>query len=265
MSTAAGIVITRAASEVNLGFEVTRQVLISPKAIGTASGILLAMGLVSRIAASRVLALGSLTGWMAFQINEQQKVPPRSLSKASPADQGRGRRDAGGAIGSHGSAGGLRPHRPGRRRTGGHSSIASKGLRRQFAEHMGFVLPPIHIRDNLQYCGRMNMRRCSKASNWPSPKCMPAHVLAIDPGTAQRGIIHGLPTKGAGVRVAGTLGSPTAGTGSNGRPYRGRSRVGHRHLCPNSSSGMRTSCWVGRKQQGLLDQLGKITPSSWKK
>jgi type III secretory pathway component EscV len=31
-STAAGIVITRAASEVNLGFEISRQVLISPKA-----------------------------------------------------------------------------------------------------------------------------------------------------------------------------------------------------------------------------------------
>ena len=38
VSTAAGIVVTRAASEANLGFEITRQVLISPKAVGTAAG-----------------------------------------------------------------------------------------------------------------------------------------------------------------------------------------------------------------------------------
>ena len=62
VSTAAGIVITRAASEVNLGFEITRQMLLSSKAVGTASGILLALGLVPGLPHVAFLALGKPDG-----------------------------------------------------------------------------------------------------------------------------------------------------------------------------------------------------------
>ena len=84
VSTAAGIVITRAASEVNLGFEISRQVLISPKAIGTASGILITLGLVPGLPHLAFLALGGLTAWMAYQINEQQKTAEAVPTPASP-------------------------------------------------------------------------------------------------------------------------------------------------------------------------------------
>src|SRR5574340_979801 len=84
VSTAAGIVITRAASEVNLGFEITRQVLISPKAVGTAAGILLALGLVPGLPHLAFLALGGMTAWMAYQINEQQKAAETTPSQTVP-------------------------------------------------------------------------------------------------------------------------------------------------------------------------------------
>jgi flagellar biosynthesis protein FlhA len=69
-----------------------------------------------------------------------------------------------------------------------------KGLRRQFAESMGFVVPPIHIRDNLQlrpneYAIMLKGIEVAKA------EVLPGHVLAIDPGTAQRGMVQGIPTK----------------------------------------------------------------------
>jgi flagellar biosynthesis protein FlhA len=69
-----------------------------------------------------------------------------------------------------------------------------KGLRKQFADTMGFLLPPIHIRDNLQlrpneYAVMLKGVELTKAD------VLPSHVLAIDPGTAQRGLIHGVPTK----------------------------------------------------------------------
>jgi flagellar biosynthesis protein FlhA len=69
-----------------------------------------------------------------------------------------------------------------------------KGLRRQFAETMGFVLPPIHIRDNLQL--KPNQYAVLiKGVEIAKSDVMPSHVLAIDPGTAQKNVVHGIATK----------------------------------------------------------------------
>ncbi len=260
VSTAAGIVITRAASEVNLGFEITRQVLISPKAIGTASGILLAMGLVPGLPHLAFLALGSLTGWMAFQLNEHQKVAATVPEEASPQVKAE---DAAtqvvpldlmevqvgyGLIGLvDGGQGGALLDR-------------IKGLRRQFAEQMGFVLPPIHIRDNLQL--RPNeYAALLKGVELAKSEVMPAHVLAIDPGTAQRGIIHGLPTK-----------EPAFGLPAMWVPEQQREQAqmaGYTVVDPGSAIATHLSELIkrhahellGRQEvQGLLDQLGKNHP-----
>lgn len=260
VSTAAGIVITRAASEVNLGLEITRQVLISPKAIGTASGILLAMGLVPGLPHLAFLALGSLTGWMAFQLNENQKVAVAVPEQESPqvkAEEAATQvvpldlmevQVGYGLIGLvDGGQGGALLDR-------------IKGLRRQFAEQMGFVLPPIHIRDNLQL--RPNeYAALLKGVELAKSEVMPAHVLAIDPGTAQRGIIHGLPTK-----------EPAFGLPAMWVPEQQREQAqmaGYTVVDPGSAIATHLSELIkrhahellGRQEvQGLLDQLGKNHP-----
>ncbi|HMU28492.1 MAG: flagellar biosynthesis protein FlhA [Nitrospira sp.] len=260
VSTAAGIVITRAASEVNLGFEITRQVLISPKAIGTASGILLAMGLVPGLPHLAFLALGSLTGWMAFQLNEHQKTAVATPEPESPqvkAEEAATQvvpldlmevQVGYGLIGLvDGGQGGALLDR-------------IKGLRRQFAEQMGFVLPPIHIRDNLQL--RPNeYAALLKGVELAKSEVMPAHVLAIDPGTAQRGIIHGLPTK-----------EPAFGLPALWVPEQQREQAqmaGYTVVDPGSAIATHLSELIkrhahellGRQEvQGLLDQLGKNHP-----
>ena len=260
VSTAAGIVITRAASEVNLGFEITRQVLISPKAIGTASGILLAMGLVPGLPHLAFLALGSLTGWMAFQLNEHQKTAVAVPEKESPqvkAEEAATQvvpldlmevQVGYGLIGLvDGGQGGALLER-------------IKGLRRQFAEQMGFVLPPIHIRDNLQL--RPNeYAALLKGVELAKSEVMPAHVLAIDPGTAQRGIIHGLATK-----------EPAFGLPALWVPEQQREQAqmaGYTVVDPGSAIATHLSELIkrhahellGRQEvQGLLDQLGKNHP-----
>ncbi|MDR4480370.1 MAG: flagellar biosynthesis protein FlhA [Nitrospira sp.] len=260
VSTAAGIVITRAASEVNLGFEITRQVLISPKAIGTASGILLALGLVPGLPHLAFLALGGMTAWMAYQINEQQKTAEAVPPPASPQVKAE---EAGtqvvpldlmevqvgyGLIGLvDGGQGGTLLDR-------------IKGLRRQFAEQMGFVLPPIHIRDNLQL--RPNeYAALLKGVELAKSEVMPAHVLAIDPGTAQRGAIHGLPTK-----------EPAFGLPAMWVPEKQREQAqmaGYTVVDPGSAIATHLSELIkrhahellGRQEvQGLLDELGKNHP-----
>ncbi|HET9960725.1 MAG TPA: flagellar biosynthesis protein FlhA [Nitrospiraceae bacterium] len=260
VSTATGIVITRAASEVDLGFEITRQVLISPKAVGTAAGILLTLGLVPGLPHLAFLLLGGTAAYMAYQLNERQKSATTVAAQPSPAVKSEEPvpqvapldlmevQVGYGLIGlvDAGNGGGLLDR--------------IKGLRRQFAEQMGFILPPIHIRDNLQL--RPNeYAALLKGVEIAKSEVMPAHVLAIDPGTAQRGLVQGLPTK-----------EPAFGLPALWVPEQAREQAqmaGYTVVDPGAAVATHLSELIkrhahellGRQEvQGLLDQLGKAHP-----
>jgi len=193
VSTAAGIIVTRAASDGDLGFDIMRQILVSPKAVGTAAGILLALGLIPGLPHLAFLGLGSAAAWLAYRLSHQgDQTPaapvPVAAAKAEEAAPHVAPFDLmevqvgygliGLVEGTHGTA----------------LLERIKGLRKQFAETMGFLLPPIHIRDNLQlrpneYAVMLKGVELSKSD------VLPAHVLAIDPGTAQRGVIQGVAAK----------------------------------------------------------------------
>lgn len=194
VSTAAGIIVTRAASDGDLGSDILGQVLVSPKAVGTAAGILLALGLIPGLPHLAFLGLGGGAAWLAYRLsqkNEQaatEAAVPTAAAKAeesapqvAPLDLMEvqvGYGLIGLVEGTHGTA----------------LLERIKGLRKQFAETMGFLLPPIHIRDNLQlrpneYAVMLKGVELSKS------EVLPSHVLAIDPGTAQRGAIQGVVTK----------------------------------------------------------------------
>lgn len=193
ISTAAGIVVTRAAADADLGHQITGQMLLSPKAVGTAAGILLALGLVPGLPHLAFLGLGSAAAWLAYRLSQEAKEPsePAPVSVAPQAESATpqlapldlmevqvGYGLIGLVEGKHGTA----------------LLDRIKGLRKQFADTMGFLLPPIHIRDNLQlrpneYAVMLKGVELTKAD------VLPSHVLAIDPGTAQRGLIHGVATK----------------------------------------------------------------------
>ncbi len=193
ISTAAGIVVTRAAADADLGLQITRQMLLSPKTVGTAAGILLALGVVPGLPHLAFLGLGGGAAWLAYRLSQEAKVAPESapVSVAPQAESTTpqlapldlmevqvGYGLIGLVEGKHGTA----------------LLDRIKGLRKQFADTMGFLLPPIHIRDNLQlrpneYAVMLKGVELTKAD------VLPSHVLAIDPGTAQRGLIHGVATK----------------------------------------------------------------------
>ncbi len=196
VSTAAGIVVTRAASETNLGSEITRQILTSPRALGTAAGMLLGLGLVPGLPHVAFLMLGGAVAWVAYDLHRREgsatAAPQPAMAQAkakseepvthvAPLDLMEvqvGYGLIGLVEGQHGGA----------------LLDRIKGLRRQFAETMGFVIPPIHIRDNLQL--RPNEYSIMlKGVELTKSEILPAHVLAIDPGTAQRGGVQGIATK----------------------------------------------------------------------
>ena len=194
ISTAAGIVVTRAASDANLGQEIASQILVSPKVLGTASVILISLGVVPGLPHVAFLILGGLAGWLAYELNkhdEKQKAvetttaTPIKGHEAVPHVAPLDLMEVQVGYGLIGLVDGDK---------GGVLLERIKGLRRQTATEMGFLIPPIHIRDNLQL--RPNEYAILlKGVELVRSEVVPGHVLAIDPGTAQKNAVQGIPTR----------------------------------------------------------------------
>jgi len=193
VSTAAGIVVTRAASDMDLGGAMTKQLLMSPKPVGIAAGILLALGLVPGLPHLAFLVLGSAVAYIAYHLHQEElrEAAPVPTPTAPKADEGPTRvtpLDLMEVQVGYGLIGLVEG-------TQGTALLDRiKALRRQFAETMGFVVPPIHIRDNLQlrpneYAIMLKGVEVAKAD------VLPGHLLAIDPGTGQKGVVQGIATK----------------------------------------------------------------------
>ena len=195
ISTAAGMVVTRAASDADLGGEIARQLFVSPKALGTAAAILIGLGLVPGLPHVAFLILGSLVGWLAYEQAKHHQPesatsgaaetsaakPVEAQPHVAPLDLMEVQVGYGLINLVDGEQGGTLLDR-------------IKALRKTTAQSMGFLIPPIHIRDNLQL--RPNeYALLLKGVELVRSEVMPGHVLAIDPGTAQQQVVQGIPTK----------------------------------------------------------------------
>jgi len=258
ISTAAGIVVTRAASDGNLGHEVASQIFVSPKVLGTASAILLGLGVVPGLPHFAFLLLGGVTAWLAYELNQQAQQPTVDVQEAAakPVEQAPSvipldLMEVQVGYGLIGLVDGER---------GGALLDRIKGLRRQIASEMGFVVPPIHIRDNLQL--RPNEYAVVlKGVELVRGEVLPGHVLAIDPGTARKGVVQGIATK-----------EPAFGLPALWIPEAGREQAqmggytvvdGSSAIATHLSEIIKRHAYelVGRQEvQSLLDELGKAHP-----
>jgi flagellar biosynthesis protein FlhA len=260
VSTAAGMVVTRAATDSNLGQEIANQILVSPKVFGTAGGILLGLGLIPGLPHVAFIVLGGLFGWLAYELLKQERSraaaqSPQTAAKpaADPAPHVAPLDLMELQIGY-----GLISLVDGER--GGMLLERIKGLRRQTANEMGFLIPPVHIRDNLQL--RPNEYAILlKGVELVRSEVMPGHVLAIDPGTVQKGVVQGIPTT-----------EPAFGLPALWIPEGQRDQAqiaGYTVVDPSSAVATHLSEiikrhaheLIGRQEvQALLDDLGKTHP-----
>ena len=190
ISTAAGIVVSRAGSESDLGRDITSQVLVNPKALGTASGIMVVLGVVPGLPHIPFLLLSMASGVLAYVLSTTQ-------AEEEVKDQGVEKTPQEPAIET------FMEIEPLRLEIGyGLISLVEgekasllnkiKAMRRQHASELGFIVPPIHIKDNLQlrpHEYRFLMRGIETARG----EIMMDHYLAVASGAV--GAIEGIPTK----------------------------------------------------------------------
>jgi flagellar biosynthesis protein FlhA len=197
ISTAAGIIVSRAGSDNNLGSEISSQLLMQPRAIGLAAAILLGLGLIPGLPTGPffVLAVGAgLIAYLVYQ-NERAHRLAETAELEEPAETVEGTPDLKAPLPPVDILGlevgyGLIPLVDVQQ--GGELLDRIKSIRHQIAQEVGIVVPSIHIQDNMQlrpgeYLIRLKGVEIARA------EMMINYHLAMNPGTAQ-GKIEGIST-----------------------------------------------------------------------
>ena len=201
-SMAAGMLVTRAASRESLGHEITKQLLSYPRALMMLSGMLGILALVPGLPMSPFLVLAAVTGVIAYQTHGRPIRPAAAAQAASNS----GAKDA--ATTATGGPGekleallnvdalqielgfGLVALADTRR--GGDLLERVTGVRRNFAQEMGLIVPPIRLRDNLQL-GANEYRFQLRGELAAQGTLMPNYWLAMN-ATNSKVVLKGVPT-----------------------------------------------------------------------
>ncbi len=154
ISTATGIVVTRAASEANLGQDLTGQLLSRPRALYIAAGLLGTLAIMPGLPWLPFVILAAASGGMGLVMTEVDR-----LARQEAAEQARSREDE--ALKQPDRVLGLLRVDPLEIELGyGLIPLADPAtgdlgqrvglIRRQLALELGFIVPPIRIMDNMQ-------------------------------------------------------------------------------------------------------------------
>jgi len=194
ISTAAGIVITRAGSGATMSIEIADQFTAHPKVHYIASGALIFLGLVPGLPfiPFMLLAIGlGFVGWY-LQGNENTKIENEGLaSEVLPVSE----------VSEEQPMSDLLVVDPIRLEVGyglidmvegsGDGNLLERlqTVRRQIAQEIGFVLPPVHIKDNLQL-GVGDYRVLIRGAEVGRSEIRPRNLMALE------GQIAGQPVEG---------------------------------------------------------------------
>ena len=208
ISTATGIIVTRAASEGSFGHDLTRQLVQEPRALAIGGGLLILFGLFG-LPPLFMFSMAAVLLGLAFR----QRRLSKAAAKGGPGAKGiAGQPGAPGVAGSSSQAAvkpaesvvpllsydpmeleigfGLIPLVDVSQ--GGDLLERITMIRRHAARELGIVVPPIRVRDNLQlkpstYVVKIYGLEVTRA------EVMVSRLLAMNPGTAVSGI-DGIPT-----------------------------------------------------------------------
>lgn len=161
VSVAGGIVVTRAASKDSLGVDVQRQLIRQPMLLWIAGGVLCAFGLIPGLPKIAFFSLGGGLMYGASRMKAPEEAPDATGDAAKiKAPAGKGSADPGVVAAEAIDAVlrldeltleigvGLVPMVD--EKQGGQLLNRIRALRKKLALQLGFMVPPIHITDNMQ-------------------------------------------------------------------------------------------------------------------
>ncbi len=197
ISTAAGTIVTRSGSgEVNMGAELTKQLLMNPRALYIAGGVLGLFALVPGLPTLPFLLIAcffSGTAWIVSRYRQEEVTEERKRTEAAAAAPKKENIESLLPLDlvelevGYGLIGVVENSQSG--------DLLERivGIRKQFAMDLGIIVPSIHIRDNLQL-EPGEYRLMIKGNKVGGGILKADYLLAMDPGNTTE-IVEGIPTK----------------------------------------------------------------------
>ncbi|MDH0095336.1 flagellar biosynthesis protein FlhA [Ectopseudomonas hydrolytica] len=192
LSTAAAVMVTRVSTSEDMGSQVHRQMFASPRALAVAAAILIAMGLVPGMPHFSFISLGLVAAggayWIAHKNRKVKEAEVKEVQRQQellPAQKAQEVKELGWddvtPVDMVGLEVGYRLIPLVDRNQGGQLLARIKGVRKKLSQEMGFLMPSVHIRDNLDLAPnayRLTLMGVSVAE----AEVYPDRELAINPG-----------------------------------------------------------------------------------
>ena len=192
ISVAAAMVISRVGKEEDMGRQIVQQLFMSPRVLGVTAGILILLGLIPGMPHSVFLVMGSGIGYGAWALMQRQNRPPPVEEAPAPVADGEASWDDLQPVDLLGLELGYRLIALVDKNRQGDLLTRIKGVRRKFAQEVGFLPPAVHVRDNLELkpsAYRITLRGVVVGEG----EAFPGMFLAINPGGISAPLI-GTPT-----------------------------------------------------------------------
>ncbi len=195
ISTAAGIVVSRVASDQDIGNQFINQLFSKPEVMYITAAIIGGMGIIPGMPhVAFILLAGSLAGAGYLLKKRAEAVPvadqPAPMPTAPEMEEATWQDIL--PVDTLGLEVGYRLIPLVDKNQGGELLRRIKGIRKKFAQDIGFLSPPVHIRDNLEL-KPSSYRIALKGVEVGSGDANMGQFLAIDPGMVS-GSLPGMPT-----------------------------------------------------------------------
>jgi len=196
VSTAAGLVVARVATDEDIGQQFVGQVLSNPQVLGITGAILGILGLIPGMPHFAFLLLAASVGGLAYYQAQRRAAAPAAAAPAAAMAVPEAAEASWADVAPVDVLGlevGYRLIPLVDKGQDGELLRRIRGLRKKFAQEVGFLAAPVHIRDNLEL--RPNGYRITlKGVEAGAGEAWPGMYLAINPGRVA-GALPGTPTK----------------------------------------------------------------------
>jgi flagellar biosynthesis protein FlhA len=188
ISVASAMVVSRVGKEQDIGTQIRGQVFDSPQALGVAAGVVALLGLIPGMPHLVFLLVAAGLGLLAWQLMKQRKkaaeAPERSTANEAQQANPEASWDDLTPVDTLGLEVGYRLIALVDKARQGDLLARIKGVRKKFAQDVGFLPPPVHIRDNLVELKPSVYRVTLRGAIAGEGEAFPGMLLAINPGGA---------------------------------------------------------------------------------
>ncbi|TSE26877.1 Flagellar biosynthesis protein FlhA [Tepidimonas sediminis] len=186
ISVAAAMVVSRVGKDEDLGQQIVSQMLDSPKVLGVTAGVLALLGVIPGMPNGVFLLFALLAGGTAWWLVQQRRRAEQAKAQAAQqapaaAPDAEATWDDLQPVDLLGLELGYRLITLVDRSRRGDLLTRIKGVRKKFAQDVGFLPPPVHVRDNLELKPsgyRITLRGVVVGEG----EVFPGQFLAINPG-----------------------------------------------------------------------------------